>query len=71
MNQIIQTIPSNLTNTVKELSTSLQTLAPQHSETTQLITYTLTQKEKGIIHQKLTLGISHMILILTVPPLAL
>ena len=40
-NQIIQTIPSQLTNTVKELSTSLQTLAPQNSETTQLITYTL------------------------------
>ena len=44
MNQIIQTQPTlipSLASTVKELSTSLQTLAPQHSETTQLITYTL------------------------------
>ncbi|MEG7978421.1 MAG: hypothetical protein NY202_00405 [Mollicutes bacterium UO1] len=34
-------IPNQLTSTVQELSTSLQTIAPQNSETAQLITYTL------------------------------
>jgi len=37
-------IPSQLTNTVQELSTSLRTLQPLslgNSETTQIITYTL------------------------------
>ena len=36
-----QLITSNLTNTVQELSTSLKSLAPSNSETTQIITYTL------------------------------
>ena len=35
------TNPSNLTSTVQDLSTSLTAIAPQNSETTQLITYTL------------------------------
>ena len=34
-------ITSNLNQTVKELSTSLSTIQPQNSETTQIITYTL------------------------------
>ena len=35
------TTPSNLTSAVQDLSTSLTAIAPQNSETTQLITYTL------------------------------
>ena len=44
VNQITPTsnqLTSNLTNTVQQLSTSLTTLKPNDSETTQLITYTL------------------------------
>ena len=45
MNQIIQsptiTVPSNLTSAVQELSSSLSALAPQNSETAQIITYVL------------------------------
>lgn len=40
-NQSQQLITSQLNQQVKELSSSLKTLAPQNSETTQLITYAL------------------------------
>lgn len=36
-----QLITPNLISTVKELSSSLKTIAPQNSETTQIITYVL------------------------------
>jgi len=36
-----QLITPNLVNTAQELSTSLQAIAPQNSETTQIITYVL------------------------------
>jgi hypothetical protein len=36
-----QLITPNLTSTVKELSSSLSVIAPQNSETTQIITYVL------------------------------
>jgi hypothetical protein len=36
-----QQLTSNLTNTVKELNTSLQAIKPDNSETVQIITYTL------------------------------
>jgi len=35
------TVPSNLTSTVQDLSTSLTAIKPNNSETTQIITYTL------------------------------
>jgi len=34
-------LTNSLTSTIQELSTSLKTLAPVNSETTQIITYTL------------------------------
>lgn len=44
-NQAIQTqtitTPNTLTSTVQDLSSSLSALAPQNSETTQMITYVL------------------------------
>lgn len=39
MNQI--TVPSNLTNTIKELNNNLQAIQPDNSEVTQIITYAL------------------------------
>jgi len=36
-----QQLTNNLNQTVKELSNSLQSIAPQNSQTTQLITYAL------------------------------
>jgi hypothetical protein len=42
VNQIqSQQLTNNLNQTVKELSSSLQSIAPQSSETAQLITYAL------------------------------
>lgn len=43
-NQIIQlktALTPNLTSTIQELSSSLALIEPNHSETTQIITYTL------------------------------
>lgn len=36
-----QSLTPQLVNTVKELSSNLKTIAPQNSETTQIITYVL------------------------------